>query len=94
MSIEVITMLGMTVTILVAMASGFGWLVSRMDARFATQDDRIDARLAAVDERLDRVDHRLDRVDDRLAGVEHELTDVKIAIARLEGPPRHLLSAR
>ena len=31
---------------------------------------------------------------ERISGVERELVEVKIAVARIEGPPRHLLSAR
>lgn len=30
----------------------------------------------------------------RIAGVERELVEVKIAVARIEGPPRHLIPAR
>ncbi|EEB9150682.1 response regulator, partial [Salmonella enterica subsp. enterica serovar Paratyphi B] len=47
-SMEVITILGTTVTILVALMSGFGWLVTRMDARFAAMADRMDTRFAGV----------------------------------------------
>lgn len=37
-----------------------------------------------------RIDSRLERVDSRLERVENELIDVKVAIARIEGPPRRL----
>lgn len=63
----------------------------RMDARFAAQDEKMDARFAGQDEKFDA---RFDRVEDRLGRVEHELTDVKIAIARLEGPEPRLIQAR
>lgn len=68
-SVEVITMLATAATTLVAIISGFGWMIGRMDTRFA-----------AVDARFDRI--------------EHELTEVKIAIARLEGPRPRLVSTR
>ncbi|OIJ34713.1 MULTISPECIES: hypothetical protein [unclassified Microbacterium] len=68
-SVEVITMLATAATTLVAIISGFGWMIGRMDTRFA-----------AVDAQFDRI--------------EHELTEVKIAIARLEGPQRRLVSTR
>lgn len=80
MSIEVITIVASAATLLVALISGFGWVVSRMDARFAQQDARIEARFAGV--------------ETRLTGLEHELTEVKIAVARIEGPPRRFIEAR
>lgn len=44
-----------------------------------------------TDERFDGVESRL---TERIVGVERELVEVKIAIARIEGPPRHLIQAR
>ncbi|MBO0980964.1 hypothetical protein [Microbacterium sp. SD291] len=41
--------------------------------------------------RVDAVDSRLGQRIDRLSD---EMTEVKIAIARLEGPPRHLSLSR
>lgn len=68
-----------------------------VDARFDRIDarlDRMDARFDRMDERFDRMDSRFDRADERVGGgltsVEHELGEVKIAVARLEGPRRHL----
>ncbi|MEE6387742.1 response regulator [Microbacterium paraoxydans] len=75
-SVEVITMLATAATTLVAIISGFGWMIGRMDARFAA----VDARFAAQDAKFDRI--------------EHELTEVKIAIARLEGPQPRLVTTR
>ncbi|MEJ1089582.1 response regulator [Microbacterium sp. Mu-80] len=79
-SIEVITIVASAATLLVALISGFGWVFSRMDARFAQQDTRIEARFAGV--------------ETRLTGLERELTEVKIAVARIEGPPRRFIEAR
>src|SRR5690606_29284909 len=84
-STDVVTMLASLVTILVALFGGFAWMIRRMDAGFAAQDARFEARFAAQDARFDRV-------DDRLGRVEQELTEVKIAIARLEGPTPRLLT--
>ncbi|QTV80259.1 hypothetical protein [Microbacterium sp. NIBRBAC000506063] len=39
-----------------------------------------------------RMDARFDKVESRLDRVEQELTEVKVAVARLEGPPRHLIT--
>ena len=43
-----------------------------------------------LDTRFDRMEVRLDRMDDRFYRLEGELVEVKIAIARIEGPRRHL----
>ncbi|AZH80029.1 hypothetical protein CSX12_17040 [Microbacterium sp. Y-01] len=43
-----------------------------------------------------RIDDRIDAVDEKLSAridaVAADATDLKIAVARLEGPPRHLLT--
>lgn len=39
-----------------------------------------------------RTDAQFERLENRISGVEHELVEVKLSIARLEGPPRRLLS--
>ena len=45
-----------------------------------------------------RIDDRIDAVDEKLStridAVAADVTDLKISVARLEGPPRHLLAAR
>lgn len=41
-----------------------------------------------------RPDAQFERLGDRLSGVERELVEIKIAVARIEGPPRRLLSVR
>ncbi|MDF2506806.1 MAG: hypothetical protein K0Q52_665 [Microbacterium sp.] len=44
-----------------------------------------------------RIDDRIDAVDEKLSSridaVAADVTDLKISVARLEGPPRHLLTA-
>lgn len=74
---------------------------TRVDQRFTDVDRRfeeIDRRFEKIDERFDRVDQRFDRVDQRfekvdaeLGGLRTELVDVKIAVARWEGPAPRLL---
>ncbi len=78
----------------------FAHLSKRLDARFDLVDarfDQVDARLDRMDARMDRMDLRFDRMDGRMdrleqgqAALEHELVEVKVAIARWEGPPRRL----
>lgn len=84
MSVEMITTLVGIVSILLAFAGGFGWLVHRMDARIDGVGEKLGARIDGVEEKLGA---RIDKV----AG---ELVEVKVAIARIEGPPRHLVSGR
>ncbi|UPL19243.1 response regulator [Microbacterium aurugineum] len=79
-SMEIITILATGATTLVATVSGFGWMISRMDARFAAVDARFDAQEAKFDARFTRI--------------EQEVFEVKIAIARLEGPTPRLIAAR
>lgn len=101
-SVEIITMLATAATLLVAIIGGFGWTINRMDARFAAQDARLDARFAAQDARFDarfdaqdaKSDARFAGVDARFDRIEQEIFDVKIAIARLEGPTPRLIPVR
>lgn len=101
-SVEIITMLATAATLLVAIIGGFGWTINRMDARFAAQDARLDARFAAQDARFDarfdaqdaKFDARFASVDARFDRIEQEIFEVKIAIARLEGPTPRLIPVR
>lgn len=95
MSVEVITMLGVGVSILLAGGSACGWMIHRMDKI----SDRLETNLGS---RIDRVEtelgSRIERVETelgvRIERVQTELVEVKIAVARIEGPPRHLVTAR
>lgn len=87
MPLEIVSMIVGVATMLIALAGGFGWMITRMDARFAAQDARLDAR-------FDRADARFGEIEHELSGVKRELSEVKIAIARLEGPTPRLITAR
>jgi len=73
-------------------------LDTRIDGVETRLTERIDGVEARLTERIDgvetRLTERIDSVETRLTAVEHGLVDVKIAIARLEGPPPRLLTAR
>ena len=86
MSTETITVIVSVAALMLTFAGGFA-------AVFAWAMRRLDARFDLIDRRFDRVDTRIDRLEDRMGKVEHELVEVKIGIARLEGPPRRLISA-
>lgn len=84
MSTETITTIISGLALLVSFFAAFGWLIHRTDAR----TDRLDQRLTA------RIDSVAAELSGRIGNVERELVEVKIAVARIEGPPRHLLSPR
>jgi len=67
---------------------------SRWDARFARSERRLDERFAQVDQRFEKIDQRFAQVDQELKAVAGALTEVKVAVARLEGPHPPFLIAR
>ena len=87
MSAEVISIILVAVGVLITLGGGFfaglAWLLRRIDERF----DKVDERFAKVDERLDKV-------DERLGLLQSEVNDVKVAVARLEGPYPRLIFPR
>lgn len=102
MSVETLTVIISAVSLLLAFFGVIGWLISRLDAQFTRLDAKNERRIDGVEERLgariDGVEKRIDGVEVRLVaridGVAHELVEVKIGLARLEGPPRRLLTVR
>lgn len=72
-----ISALGIVLTLGTTMLAGFAWCVRRIDA--------VDQKLGA---RIDELDHRLTA---RIDTVIDDTTALKIAVARLEGPARHLV---
>ena len=70
----------------------------RMDRRFVESESRWDARFARSERRLDerfaQVDQRFAQVDQELKAVAGAVAEVKVAVARLEGPHPPFLIAR
>ncbi|WP_372984460.1 response regulator [Microbacterium sp.] len=94
-SIELVTMIVTVATTLLGLAAGFGWMITRTDARFEMFEQRMDARFEKFEQRMDaRFEKVEQRMDARFEKVDVELGEVKIAIARLEGPAPRLLVAR
>ena len=75
----VISAIGIVLTLGTSTFVGAAWMVRRIDA----VDDKLSTRIDAVDEKL----------SSRIDAVAADVTDLKISVARLEGPPRHLLTA-
>ena len=106
MSAEMITTLVGVVSILLALAGGFGWMIHCMDARIDGVESKLGANIDGVESNLGaRIDGVESKLGARIDGVESklgtridkfadELVEVKVAIARIEGPPRHLVPAR
>ena len=91
MSIELVTMIMTVASTLLGLAAGFGWMITRTDARFEKFEQRTDARFEKSEQRTDA---RFDRLESDIAEVKADIGEVKIAIARLEGPAPRLLVAR
>ncbi|REJ07823.1 response regulator [Microbacterium bovistercoris] len=87
MSPELVATLSVGVTMVIGMFSGFAWMIQRSDRG----DDRLEASINA---RIDKLDSRVDKLDNRIDALTQELTEVKITIARLEGPPPRLALSR
>ncbi|REJ07233.1 hypothetical protein DY023_04385 [Microbacterium bovistercoris] len=93
MSGELIAVIGLGVTMLTALAGGFGWVVHRID-RVESRIDRVDAKVDRVDARIDRVDARIDTLSDKIDALGGELTELKVEVARWTGPKSPFIAAR
>lgn len=101
MSVEVISIILAAAGILITLGGGFlaglAWMLRRMDEQFDKVDkrfDRIDQRFEQVDQRFEKVDERFERMHEQIGQVQSELNDVKVAVARLEGPQPRLILPR
>jgi erythromycin esterase-like protein len=87
---------GAAATVLAGVAGLGARLMARIDARFGRVDtrfDRVDAQFDRVDAQFDKVDAQFDKVAGEMAALRSELVEVKIAVARLEGPAPRLIRA-
>ncbi len=84
MSVETITIVISAAGLALSLAACFAWLIRRADAQLERFSTQLDARFTRLENRFDA----------RFAQVERELVEVRIAVARIEGPPRHLITAR
>lgn len=102
----IISAIGVVLTITASLFAAGAWMVRRIDDRIDAVDEKLSTRIDAVDEklstRIDAVDEKLSTRIDAVSGtltaridaVAADVTDLKVAVARLEGPPRHLLTVR
>ncbi|WP_262001721.1 hypothetical protein [Microbacterium sp. Mcb102] len=79
----VISAIGIVLTLGASLFAAGAWMIRRIDDRIDAVDEKLSTRIDAVDEKL----------SSRIDAVAADVTDLKISVARLEGPPRHLLMA-
>ncbi|WP_231729515.1 apolipoprotein A1/A4/E family protein [Microbacterium sp. PAMC 28756] len=85
------------------LSTGIGSVEEKLGARIGSVEEKLGARIDSVEEKLgaridsveEKLGARIDTVEEKLGAridaVAADVTDLKIAVARLEGPPRHLL---
>ncbi|MHA7984179.1 response regulator [Rathayibacter sp. CAU 1779] len=101
-SVETLTTVISFAGLLIALAGGFGWMIRRSDAQFRELGARIDAQGVRLDTKIDQQTARLDAkieeqgraLESKIEAQTRELIEVKIAVARLEGPRPHIIPAR
>lgn len=100
MPIELLTTNLTAVALLLSFAGGFAWMITRFDQRLdhglghletklTSRIDGVEARLShRIDDVEARLTSRIDGVEARLERVESDVTEIKVTIARWEGPSR------
>ncbi|KQQ67316.1 hypothetical protein [Microbacterium sp. Leaf320] len=97
----VLSTVGLLLTLGGTMVAGFAWCIRRSDrveerlgARIDGVEQRLGARIDGVEEGLGaRIDGVEQRLGARIDAVAADTTELKIAMARIEGPQRHLIVA-
>lgn len=91
MSVELIAVIITAASLFVTVVGGLfavsAWILRQMDARF----DKVDARFEKVDEQFNNVNEQFKEMATQMSGLRAELNDVKVAVARLEGPHQRLI---
>ena len=78
----ILSAIGVVLTLTTSLFAAGAWMVRRIDDRIDAVDEKLSTRIDAVDDKLSA----------RIDAVATDVTDLKISVARLEGPPRHLLT--
>ena len=102
MSVEVLAIIIAAASLFVALGgglfAGFAWMLRRMDERFVQAEVSVNERFnkaeVSLSERFNKVDEKFDRIYDEMREIRTELTEVKISVARLEGPRQRLILPR
>lgn len=83
----VLSAVGIVLSLGTAMLAGFAWCVRRIDAVETKLTTRIDAVETKLTTRIDAVETKLTAC---IEAVAEDVTELKISVARIEGPARHL----
>lgn len=98
MSVEtlaiIISAAGLFVTLGGGLFAGFAWMIRRSDSQFAEVRSELRDEFREVHERFREVHEEFRAVRQDLHQLRGELTDVKISVARLEGPRDQLIWPR
>lgn len=98
MSAEMITMIVGIVGAIATIFGGMYVMLQRLETRITARFEQVDARFSQVDARFDKIekrsDARFDRVDEELREMRGDIIDLKVAVARIEGPQQTLLPSR
>lgn len=74
------------------LSTRIGSVEGRLGPRIDSVEEKLTARIDTVEEKLGaRIDTVEEKLGARIDAVAADVTDLKIAVARLEGPPRRLL---
>ncbi|AVL98413.1 hypothetical protein AB0O70_14190 [Microbacterium paraoxydans] len=74
------------------LSTGIGSVEEKLTARIDSVEERLGARIGSAEEKLGaRIDTAEEKLGARIDAVAADVTELKIAVARLEGPPRRLL---
>lgn len=95
MSVETITIIiaaaSLAATIVGGLFAVAAWILrhtaQQMDDRF----EKVYERFEKVDAQFEKVDAQFEKVDAQISGLREDLTEVKVAVARLEGPHPRLM---
>ena len=88
----IVSSIGIVLTLGASLFAAGAWMIRRIDERLGTVDHRLSPRIGSVEGRLGaRIDTVEEKLGARIDAVAADVTDLKVAVARLEGPPRRLL---
>ncbi|MBP3976619.1 hypothetical protein [Microbacterium sp. BLY] len=99
----IVSAIGSVLTLGASLFAAGAWMIRRIDDRIDTVETKLGTRIDTVETKLgtridsveSKIGTRIDSVEEKLGAridaVAADVTDLKIAVARLEGPPRRLL---
>lgn len=102
----VIAAAGLFITLGGGLLAGFAWMIQRLDKQSATMDQKLDNQSTRIEQKLDnqstRIEQKFESLRDEIRGefttfrrdlgvIQEDLGEVKIAVARLEGPRERLI---